>query len=357
MHLILRSRGAWVALLLFLFACCVTLCGCGTGLPAEQTIFAMDTFITIKAYGSGSGAAVNEAAAVFTTADRHMSIFDSSSELAMVNAAAGQKAVQVSADTFRVIEAALEMARLTEGAFNPLIGSVSELWKQAGAQNQVPDREQIREALRFTDYHQVILDPANRLVELTEAGMALDLGGAAKGFATAKAMELLAGHLAAADGGKGGGRNSSGRSKGVRHALINAGGNVVVFGGHPQKRPWNVSITHPRNSERFLGTLSINDGAVVTSGDYERFFIQNGERYHHIIDPATGFPAAGMQSVSIVSSDSLQADLLSTAVFVLGVSNGLAFLQQHYPEVGAVLVDSDGVIHMTPGFRKRYGWR
>lgn len=341
MRLILRSRRVWIALPLLLFACCVTLWGCAA-LPAEQTIFAMDTAITIKAYGSGSGAAVNEAAAVFTTTNRHMSVFDSKSELSMINAAAGQKAVQVSADTFEVIEAALEMARLSDGAFNPLIGSVSRLWKQAEEQNQVPEWEQIRQALRFTDYRKVILDPSNKMVELTEVGMALDLGGAAKGFAAGKAMERLA---------------AAGRGRGARHALINAGGNIVVLGGHPEKRPWNISITHPRNNESFLGTVSINDGAVVTSGDYERFFIQDGERYHHIIDPATGFPVTGMQSVTIVSSDSLQADLLSTAVFVMGVSKGLAFLQRYFPEVGAVLVDSDGVIHMTPGFSARFAWR
>lgn len=338
MRLILRSRRVLIALLLLLFACCVTLWGCA-GLPVEQTIFAMDTAITIKAYGSGSGAAVNQAAAVFATTNRHMSIFDSKSELSMVNAAAGEKAVQVSADTFKVIEAALEMALLSDGAFNPLIGSVSGLWKQAQEQNQAPEPEQIRQALRFTDYHKVILDPSNRMVELTEAGMAVDLGGAAKGFAAGEAIERL---------------TAAGR--GVRHALINAGGNIVVSGGHPEKRPWNISIIHPRNNESFLGTVSINDGAIVTSGDYERFFIQDGERYHHIIDPSTGFPATGMQSVTIVSSDSLQADLLSTAVFVMGVSKGLAFLQRHFPEVGAVLVDSNGVIHMTPDFSERFAW-
>ncbi|HBR23273.1 MAG TPA: hypothetical protein DD782_01800 [Firmicutes bacterium] len=352
MYLILRSWRAGIALLLLLFACCVTLSGCAT-LPTEQTIYAMDTFITIKAYGPDASAAVNKAMAVFTTSDQHMNVFDSSSELAMVNAASGQKAVQVSADTFKVIEAALAMARLTDGAFNPLIGRISGLWKQAEAQNQVPDREQIRRALRFTDYRKVILDPSTSTVELTEAGMAFDLGGAAKGYATGAAMERLVEPPAAGDRDRGNG----GKGNGVRHALINAGGNIVVFGGHPEKRPWNISITHPRNSERFLGTLSINEGAVVTSGDYERFFIQNGERYHHIIDPATGFPATGMQSVSIVSSDSLQADLLSTAVFVMGVSKGLAFLESHFPEVGAILVDSDGEIHMTPGFRERFSWR
>lgn len=338
MCLRLRSRGAWIALLLLLFTCCLTLWGCA-GLPAEQTIFAMDTYITLKAYGPGSGAAIKEAAEVFTEIDQLMNIFNSSSELSMVNAAAGQYAVQVSADTFGVIEEALNLAYLTDGAFNPVIGSVSKLWKQAEMLSQVPDQEQIQQALRFTDYRKVILNSSNKTVELPEAGMIFDLGGAAKGFAAGKAIERLA------------------RYRSIRHVLINAGGNVVVYGGHPEKRPWRISITHPRKNERFLGTLEITDGAVVTSGDYERYFMQDGERYHHIIDPATGYPAKGMQSVSIVSSDSMQADLLSTAVFVLGVSKGLAFLEQYYPEVGAVLVDGDGAIHMTPGFGERYGWR
>lgn len=336
MFFALRSRRAHTALPLLFFVIAVTLPGC-TAQPVSETLFSMDTVITVTAYGPRAKAAVAEAVRVFDHVDTLMSAYRNTSDVARVNRLAGSGWVTVSSETFSVLTSALAMARQSGGAFDPTIGPLVRLWGIGARKNPaVPRPDAIRSAMSKVSYRRVKVDPVARRVFLEEPGMALDLGGVAKGYAAGKAAEVL-------------------RRHGVKHGLIDAGGNIVAVGQHPEGRPWNVGIRNPRNTGAVLGMVTVSNMAVVTSGDYERYFILNGRRYHHILDPRTGYPAQGMRSVTIIAPSSMQADLMSTAVFVLGPERGLRFAGRF--EVDALIVDSSGGLRTTPGFFARYHWQ
>lgn len=299
----------------------------------------MDTSIEITAYGRGARRAVTAAMEEFRRVDREMSSYAAASEVSQVNAAAGRHSVTVSQETFEVIRGALDMARKSGGAFDPTIGPLVETWSiRAGDSGfTLPGPAAIEKSRRLVDYRCVNLENAGPRVGLRTRGMALDLGGAAKGYAAGRAAAVL-------------------KRLGIRQALVNAGGNIVTVGQHPKRRRWTVGIRDPRNPGGILGTVSVAGESVVTSGDYERYVIVAGRRYHHIIDPRTGYPAGDLRSVSIVGPDSFEADLLSTAVFVLGLQEGREFLKS-FPGVEAMFVDSAGRLHFTPGFASKYSWQ
>lgn len=331
-----RSRGI-LAVPPLLFFAALAVAGCKSG-PLHRSEFLMDTSISITAYGRAAQSGLDAAFASFKKAEDLMSAYRSDSEVSRLNAEAGKKPVILSPDTYRTLSASLEMARASGGAFDPTIGPLVEVWniRQGADALAVPSPEAIDAARRLVNFRRVSLDAPKRTAYLTEPGTKVDLGGSAKGFAAGLAAAAM-------------------RKAGVRQAIIDAGGNIVTVGRHPENRLWRVGIRNPREPGEILGTVEVADMAVVTSGDYERYFEIGGRRYHHLLNPATGFPAMGLQSVTIVGPDSLQADLLSTTVFVLGLERGLKFLRQ-FPEVGAILVDSRGQIHSTPGFTQRYRW-
>lgn len=331
-----RSRGI-IAVPPLLFFAAAVLCGCEPG-PVRRSEFLMDTSISITAYGRAASDGLNAAFASFEKVESLMSAYRPDSEVSRLNAEAGKNAVRLSPETFRTLAASLQMARASGGAFDPTIGPLVEVWNiRQGAESPVlPGAEAVEAARRRVDYARVRLNAPNRTAYLSEPGMRLDLGGSAKGFAAGLAAEAM-------------------RKSGVQHALIDAGGNIVTVGVHPENRLWRVGIRHPREPGSILGSVGVADMAVVTSGDYERYFELGGRRYHHLLNPATGYPASGLQSVTIVGPDSLQADLLSTAVFVLGLERGMKLLEK-YSGFGAVFVDDQGRIHTTPGFAEQFQW-
>lgn len=298
----------------------------------------MDTSIEITAYGPGAERAVQAAMEVFRRVDREMNNYVASSRVSRVNASAGVSGVEVSAESFDVIRGALEMARRSGGAFDPTIGPLVTTWniRRDATAFVPPSPEAIRKSRSLVDYRLVELQPGERTVKLLRPGMALDLGGAAKGYAAGRAAAIM-------------------REKGIRHGIINAGGNIVTVGDHPENRGWRIAIRDPRDPGAVLGTVSVAGQAVVTSGDYERFIMVGERRYHHLIDPHTGYPASNLRSVSIIGPDSFQADLLSTAVFVLGLKKGRELLGA-FPGVEAMFVDLNGRLHFTPGFVAKYSW-
>ncbi len=266
--------------------------------------------------------------------DARMTVNAESSEISAVNRAAGQHPVAVSPDTFTVISRGLEFARLSGGAFDISVGPLVRLWGIGTDQARIPSPEEIRQAQRLVGWRDVILDEGARTVFLSRAGMSLDLGGIAKGYAADEATRTL-------------------RAAGVKHAIIALGGNIYAIGRKPPKdTPWRIGIQDPEDQRgTSMGVLALGDSTVVTSGTYERYFEQGGVRYHHILDIATGAPArSGLSSVTIVSKDSTAADALSTSVFVLGAERGLA-LVRGLPGVEAVLLTDDHRVFATPGIR------
>jgi thiamine biosynthesis lipoprotein len=259
--------------------------------------------------------------------EKKFSAHDPNSEITAISAAAGRDPVKVSGETYEVLASAKHVARLTDGAFDPTMGAVTLRWQEKLAEGRVPSDEEIAAALSKVGRDKIILN-APDTVFLDSEGT-LDLGGIAKGYASAAVRDLL-------------------RDGGITSALIDLGGNVVVFGGHAEKgeserKPWNIGIQHPSKPRgNPICVLKLSEGAVITAGDYERYWEVDGQRYTHIFDPATGRPVEGpLKSVTVVSGDPAQSDALSTAFMVMGESRSLELLRV-IPGCDAVFVSESG---------------
>lgn len=293
----------------------------------------MDTVVTVTVYGPKAKENAEAALSEFRRIDALLSAYRTGSEVSRVNDAAGRAPVKVSRETLALVQLSLRYAALSHGKFEPTIGPLVRLWGIGAGRTAPPSPAEIEAARRLVDYRRVVIDEARRTIYLPLAGMKLDLGGVAKGYAAQKAGELL-------------------RRRGVKSALIDAGGNIVALGARPDGRRWRVAIRHPRQSDAVVGVLQVADQAVVTSGDYERFFMYRGRRYHHLLDPATGYPADALQSATVIFPSSTVADLLSTSVFLLGPEEGPALARRE--GAGTVLVDSDGRVQVASGLRSSF---
>lgn len=271
------------------------------------------------------------AEAAFTEIARLEEIFSSyktESDVSRVSKNSGDT-VKVSPETIEVLKTAVRVAELSNGAFDPTVGALGKLWGYSGEKGVVPTDEDIARVLPLVDYRAIVIDESSSRAGLKRKGMSLNLGGVAKGYIVNKAVEAL-------------------KREGVARGIIHAGGDMVVF-QVDEKEPFSIGIQHPRE-KRLLGKALIYNGAVATSGDYERFFEIGGKRYHHILDPRTGFPAEGTQSATVIAKDPTLADALSTAVFVMGPSAGMDLIER-FPDVEGVIVDSEGRVVKSSGFK------
>lgn len=304
---------------------------------SSRSEFLMDTFVSIRAVGPNPEQAIQAAFDEIERIESLMSRHIPDSDISRINEAAGGEPVKVSEETFYVIEKALECASLTEGAFDITIGPLMDVWNFGLPDPAVPDTEEIEQACSLIGWELLELDSENRTVRLPIQGMSIDLGGVAKGYAACEGARVL-------------------REHGVSHALIDAGGNIVTVGSRPDGKPWQIGIRDPRGEsiEDTIGpTLSVVNQAVATSGDYERFFIHDGKRYHHILNPETGMPVETVRSVTVIAEDSLYADMLSTAVFVLGPDEGVRFIETQ-DGVSAMIVTDDGSMVSSKGFPRMH---
>jgi thiamine biosynthesis lipoprotein len=258
--------------------------------------------------------------------DELMSTYKPASQLSQVNAHGFERPVKVDPEIIEVVTRSLEFSRLSDGAFDVTYASVGYLYDYRA--HQYPTGEQIADALPAVDWRQVEVDPEQNTIRFLKPGMRIDLGGIAKGYAVDRSIEML-------------------RGLGIRHAMVNAGGDTRLLGDRRGK-PWIVGIRDPRNDGRMVTRLPLEDEAISTSGDYERYFEENGVRYHHILVPGTGQSAREVRSVTILGSDATLTDGLSTTVFVLGVERGMQLVSR-LPEVEAVIVDKDGRIYYSDG--------
>ena len=263
-----------------------------------------------------------------------MSVWRAGSDIVRLNDAAGRQPVRVSQEVFDALRAAREFGDTTSGAFDVTFGALSGLWKFDHDQdNRIPAPADIEQRLPLVDYRNLELDAAARTAYLTRAGMRAHLGGIGKGIAVDRVANIL-------------------RERRITSFMIQFGGDMYLA-GMPGTRQWRVGIQDPRGEgNSSFASMELVDAAVSTSGDYERFFVQDGVRYHHIIDTRTGQPARGTRSVTIVAKTSTTADALSTGVFVLGPVAGMALIER-LPDVEGVIVDDRNEVLVSSGLKSR----
>ena len=364
----MRKRALLLTGALFFAAAALGLTGCGGGLPAglpaaggkagqavKRDVFAMDTFMTMTAYGPGAEAALEQGEAEIRRLDSLFSTGKPDSELGRLNQwsqdlAAGDSDEQfpLSDEAYGLLERAMELSRETEGAFDPAVYPLMRLWGFAGKEGEErtpakPEDSEIRALLPLCRPENVVLSPENHSLEVKVPGTMLDLGGAVKGYASARLMELF-------------------REQGVSSALVNLGGNVQALGEKPDGSLWRVGIENPDtkagqlSTSDYVGVLELEDKAAITSGGYERFFEENGEKYWHILDPNTGKPArSGLASVTVVGRNGTVCDGLSTALFVMGEEKAEKFYKEYstgnkgIAAFDLIMVTEDKKVYVTEG--------
>ena len=300
----------------------------------SRTDFVLGTVCTVRIIEGGSTKTTDEIFQRLRQIEDRMSANKDGTEIAAVNASAGGKAVKVSEDTFFVISQAVEYASLAGGAFDPTVGPLVKLWNIGNEGAHVPQKKDIASALKLIDYRKVELDQKAFTVRLAAPGMKLDLGAIAKGYSADEVAKILDKYK-------------------VKSAIVDLGGNVLVYGRKKDGTAWRVGVQDPRSDRgEFIGLVSGYEETVVTSGIYERYFIQDGKRYHHILDTKTGFPVDnGLVSVSIIAGSSIRADALSTTVFALGLEKGMSLVKS-LPDVHAVFIDDKNKVYLSPGTNK-----
>jgi len=294
----------------------------------------MGTVIEITLIGEDEESAEKAALQAFQEIKRieHlMSPWIESSDVSRINRSAGQECVKVSPETIEVIKKAKEISELSEGGFDITVGPLTQLWRMAREKGIPPSTKELKKNFDLVNFRYVMVNPEGNVL-LKKRGMAIDLGGIAKGYAVDKAFEFL-------------------RTLGYKNLIVNAGGDLRV-GGSKFDQPWLIGIQDPRASQKIMARISVSDTAIATSGDYEKFFIYQGKRYHHILDPRNGFPAEGCQSVTIICKEGTRADALATAVFVLSPEKGYSLCQK-LEGLGCLIVGKEGKIIFSPILKDR----
>ena len=262
-----------------------------------------------------------------TRIEKLISSWDPKSETSRVNQQAGLAPVKVSPELFNLIKRARGISQLTDGAFDISYASMDRIWQFDGSMTKKPSDEDIKASVARVGWEKVVLNDEEGSVFLPEKRMKIGFGAVGKGYAADRAKALL-------------------KTKGVEAGIINASGDMTTWGKQPNGDEWKVAITNPMDKTKSFGLLPVSNGAVVTSGNYEKFVQFDGVRYAHIIDPRTGYPATGILSVTIFAPKAELADALATAVFVMGIETGLSRINQ-IPKVECIIVDENGQLHQS----------
>lgn len=296
----------------------------------------MGSQLKLAAWTTEEARAVETFEHVFREFDRLedlLSVWKDTSDVVRMNKNAGISPVKVSPDTINVLRAAYEASELTRGKFDITFGALSDIWRFDHDQdNIVPDRELIEPRLKRIDYKAVEVDSTAGTAFINRPGVRVHLGGIGKGYAIDRAVTLL-------------------RGQGFTNFLIQAGGDLYVAGTDNGK-PWTLGIADPRGDHEAFATLQVSDGTFSTSGDYERSFMKNGKRYHHLLDPDFGEPSRECRSVTIVANRAVMADVLSTGVFIMGPRSGMELIEK-LPDVEGVIVTADNEVLVSNGLKGR----
>ncbi len=320
-------------LILFLFAQAqLFLASMAFGYRCRQARFVMGTVARVEVWQRDEAScqiALETAFAQIKMVDQLMSNFKPDSDLARINQQGAISPVKVDPLTFKAIALSLDYSRLTHGAFDITVGPLVEAWGFYSGQPSFPSKAELRTRLALVGYEAIELDPKASTVFLAKRGMKLDLGGIAKGFALDQAAQALA-------------------NLGVSTAMLDLGGNLYFLGEPVQGSLWKAALVDGRNLDLIRILLDIKGGAVASSAAYERFFEWEGKRYGHIIDPGQGRPAWGLLSATVIAPLATQADALSTALYVMGLDQGLRLLER-LAEVEAILVTEDSTVRTSSG--------
>ena len=315
-------------MLKFLSLICISFCLSGA---ISQNIYKQKTYLM------GSDFEITVVAKTQLEADKQIGIaiseisriealissWKTTSETSNINKNAGVSPVKVSKELFNLIQRALQISNLTDGAFDISYASMDKLWKYDGSMTQMPSKEAIKKSVAKVGYKDIVVDPQNSTVFLKNKGMKIGFGAIGKGYAADKAKKLLI-------------------SNGVSGGIINASGDINSWGSKPSGSSWQVAITNPLNKNKAFAMLPIKD-AVVTSGNYEKYVTFNSRRYSHIIDPRTGYPAQGIISVTVFAPKAELADALATSVFVMGVETGIDRINQ-LKAIECIIITDTGTI-------------
>ena len=296
----------------------------------SKDIFAMDTYMTVTAYGKNAENGVNKAVDEINRLETVLSAEKQESDIYKLNETGSGT---LSTDTKNIVSKALEINKTTNGAFDISIYPLMVKWGFTTQKYNVPSKNEISKLLKDVDSSKIIFDEKSGNIKLKE-NMKIDLGGIAKGYTSNRVMQIF-------------------KECGVKSGLVSLGGNVQALGTKTDGTAWQIAIENPDKSSDYIGVVSVKDKAVITSGGYERYFEKNGKTYHHILDPETGYPAeSGVKSVTIVSDDGTLADALSTCLFVMGKEKALDYWREHKNEFDTVLVEDNGDITITGGLEK-----
>ena len=301
--------------------------------PTRRTQIVMGTLVEITVSHSDAKliqAVTTQAFDEMKRIEELMSTYIPDSEVSRINRAAGKAAVPVSPEVEEVIREGIYWSEQSNGAFDITVEPLVQLWDFDGEKEIIPSENTIRKTASLVDYKNIEIK--DHTVRLKNRGMAINVGGLAKGYAVDRAISIL-------------------RSK-VSNGIINAGGDLFAFGQKSKNASWNIGLQHPRKSRDLLAAFAVKNQAVATSGDYQRYFIKDDVRYHHIFDPQTGKPARLMISTTIITTEVMDADALATAVFVMGPDKGIEWVDS-MPNVEAMLVLDDQSIRYSKNFRKQ----
>ena len=292
---------------------------------------AMGTLVTQNVYAPELQAkkAVTEALKLIDRLEGMMSFFDSDSQVSQINQQAGKTWVTVDPELLMVLKESKRYCPLTGGLFTVTIAPLISLWQQYGKIPEIPPPSLIEKVLPSISSENILINEEERKVKLLGEGQKIDLGGIAKGYAANQVIQLY-------------------RKKGIPSAMVNLGGHVALLGNRYDGRPWQVGIQNPDGDRgQCLAVVAASDTSVVTSGNYERFFLPNNPRFHHILHPFTGYPAeSGLRSVTVLHPDSLLADVVTTAFFIAGLEKGMSILH-HFKVLDFIIIDQDRNIYLS----------
>ena len=332
----MRRKKIMAGLLSLAIAVAIGLTGCqgsesepAVETPAKATYiedhaFQLDTIVTVKLYGEDDQALIQDAFERIDVLEKMLSVHLDGSDLAKLRDQAGTgDAIAVESETLEVMGAALRYAELSGGRFDPTAGPLIDLWGIDPPQGHVATKAELETIAPLIDYRNVEINREAGTIELKATGTIADLGAIAKGYIADQVKALLV-------------------EEGVASGIVNLGGNVLLIGGKPDGSDFRIGVQDPDSLRgEYLGVIALQDESIVTSGDYERYFEVDGKRYHHILDPFTGFPADNeLRSVSIISKKSTDGDALSTTCFLMGLEEGMELIQS-LPEIDAIFVTKD----------------
>ena len=260
--------------------------------------------------------------------ERLLTTFSDDSETSLINRNAGLVPVEVSSETFELIERSVRISRLTQGAFDITYGSIDKrLWNFDVGMTELPDMETAKRMVRLINYKNIILDGKRRTVFLKDKGMRIGFGGIGKGYAAEQAKKIM-------------------QAMGVKNGIVNASGDLAVWGYQPDGSPWTIGIVDPNMRDRVFSYMKLTDMAIATSGNYEKYATVGGKRYSHTINPRTGLPVTGIKSVTILCPNAEFADAIATPVMIMGTRAGLDLIDQ-LKDVEAIVIDDDDCIYRS----------